>query len=124
MKCINCSKDVMDNKAIFFLQVYLCSDCADKARALRDRTRSEMENILAAVDDVFRACLVEKKLDLPSALLSFDEVISMYLSMYKYCRSKEPQWRLWTNQNGEANSKATMLLPANTVDGSANSPKP
>jgi hypothetical protein len=55
MKCLLCGTQVENLE--FFLQVALCSECARKAQALRDRAKSELETLLGSLDDIVRAAM-------------------------------------------------------------------
>jgi hypothetical protein len=55
MKCVLCGTQVENLE--FFLQVALCPECAGKARALRNRVKSELEAVLGTLDDIVRAAM-------------------------------------------------------------------
>ena len=89
MLCLNCSSQVDEGGAKFFLKVLLCDTCAAKSKALRDRAKSELETVLATLDDVFRHALTSGKLDLHNTL-SGEEVVNYALALNKHWRRSEP----------------------------------
>jgi hypothetical protein len=79
--------------AEFFLTVMLCKKCADLAKSLRDRARSEFENILATLDDVIRSSMSGGTAGLEldgSDSLTREQVITYVLALNKHWRKSEP----------------------------------
>jgi hypothetical protein len=87
MKCTCCSQDVAEDKAVFYLQMFLCKSCASSARQLKDKMRSELENVLATQNDAFRKFLVDNELPKNDVtLLSSQELLALAISVYRYSK--------------------------------------
>jgi hypothetical protein len=85
---MNCRTETGDPK--FFLNVLLCEDCAIRAKTLRNRGKSELENVLATLDTVFRAALTGAGLELDERELSSDEVLTYLLALNRHWRKTDP----------------------------------
>ena len=85
MKCTCCGNEVAEGKSVFFLRVLLCSGCAHSARVLRDKLRSELENVVAMLDDSLRRVLVDRKLPaINGTEISSKEALALALSVHRY----------------------------------------
>jgi hypothetical protein len=90
MQCLNCSTETEDPR--FYLNVLLCEECADQAQLLRNRGKSELENILATLDEVIRTALVNSTgVDLDNVeKLTPQEVVTYVLALSRHWRKTEP----------------------------------
>lgn len=90
MQCVFCGTEV-DNLE-FFLKVALCPSCVRKSRELRDRARSELETVLATLDDIMRNAMCDPsvglELDRTSALTS-EEVLGYVIALNKHFRKEQ-----------------------------------
>lgn len=86
MKCLLCGTQVENLE--FFLQVALCPECAGKARALRDRAKSELETVLGSLDDIVRAAMCAAGgLDFKAAeSLTSEEVLAYTMALNTHFR--------------------------------------
>lgn len=85
MNCTSCGRYVAEGKSVFYLQVYLCPECAKAARLIRDKLRSELEVVLATLDDSMRRVLVDRKLpDVSGVDISSKEALALALSLHRY----------------------------------------
>jgi hypothetical protein len=91
MRCLICG--VATDSIELFLKVNLCPKCAKQTRQLRDRARSELQNIVATLDDVLREalCTASAGLELDRVeSLSGEEVINYILALNKHFRRDRP----------------------------------
>jgi hypothetical protein len=84
MKCLVCDSELTERTTDFSLKVMLCQGCAIRVSKTRDRIRSEVEVLLATVDDAMRFAVLSK--DLPSEDLSRDGMLKFIIAMDKLCR--------------------------------------
>lgn len=54
MKCMNCGEELTQRTSDFTLKVLLCKSCAMRVDKLKRRLRSELETLLATLDDTMR----------------------------------------------------------------------
>jgi len=89
MQCLFCGTEC-DNLE-FFLKVALCPTCAKKSRELRDRARSELETVLATLDDIMRTAMCDSTVGLEidrTSALSSEEVLSYVIALNKHYRKE------------------------------------
>lgn len=85
MRCTCCHEEVEEGKVVFFLNVMMCSRCAESARKIRDRLRSEVENVLATLDDSLRRFLVENSIiGIDMSKVSPKGLLELAVSVHRY----------------------------------------
>jgi hypothetical protein len=88
MQCLSCGADT--DKIELFLKVALCGECAQKAKRLKDRARSELETMLVAMDDIMRHALVSSGLELDRVdSLTGEEIVTYIFAMNKHFRKEQ-----------------------------------
>jgi len=89
MQCLCCGTDC-DNLE-FFLKVALCPDCAKKSKELRDRARSELETVLATLNNIMQSAICDATVGLEldrTSTLSSEEVLSYVIALNKHYRKE------------------------------------
>lgn len=90
MQCVFCGTQVANLE--FFLKVALCPSCARLAKGLRDRAKSELETMLATLDDAIRVALCDPTVGLElerAESLSSEEVLNYTVALNKHFRKEK-----------------------------------
>lgn len=111
MKCIHCSKNLDEKATDFSLKVMLCKQCAVRVTRLRARIRSELEVLLAQLDDTMRFALTVQ--DLPG---TGDSELSRR-TLLQYITDMDERCRFQTQ------SSKSMKQSVSIADGSGSSSK-
>jgi len=111
MYCLNtvCKKALNDREAEVYLKVMLCKQCASRTRKLRDRARSQIEVLLATLDDTLQYSLLSDE-----EFSEEDTLLEYIVRVQKKCRSTSKT----------TTSSKSMKPSASSADGSGSSHKP
>jgi len=116
MRCLQCDKEVLEQDAKFFLQVFMCAPCADVTEKARNRVRGEIESALAMLDATFRTAVTHKSLT-----FSMHQLITMgrVSILEEFARMEAQICR--SHHQTKAHSSVTTRPGAPSVDGSSSS---
>jgi hypothetical protein len=110
MNCLYCETALDEKTTDFSFKVMLCKKCASNANRLKNRIRSELEVVLAQLDETMRFALTAR--DMPGGLiaeLSRSTLLKFIVHMDDRCRNKTPSStssrQSVTAANGERSSE-------------------
>lgn len=89
MRCMNCGDSLTERTTDFTLRVMLCKKCAVMLSRLRDRIRSEVETLLATLDDTLRFGVTDAEA-FPGGVdekTTRDQVLRFIVSLDEKCRN-------------------------------------
>lgn len=107
MHCLHCKQPLGTEASDFSLKLMLCSSCSCNIKQFRDRIRSELQGLLARVDDVVRYS-VTHDLVVDTQIVG---LLHYVIHLDERCHQA-------------IQSSRTSKLSAITADGSESSPKP
>lgn len=114
MKCLNCDEELTDRTTDFTLKVMLCKPCAVKVSRLKARLRSELEVLLATLDDSMRfGITTQEVLPADDDGASRQDLLEFAVRLDTKCR----------NTSRTTTSSRSSSPSANTADGSESSTK-
>ncbi len=129
LPCMNCKRDVEQNRGKFFAEVFLCESCAEMAFHFFSRLTRELNFLLTMAKESIRLALVQGKFSFPEGPSGEPPKRAVLEEILKLEEAREAhnKERPWPTPSSEptppsAPSKGLLSAPAN-VSSSKGSPQ-